>query len=84
MQPLPSSLLQARSTRTRPSTPIGPPYMGWLLWRLALRQPSLFFAPVAFCFLSFFLSSETSWLGVDFVIIVVMSANTDAFVFLRL
>ena len=45
MQRSPSSLLQASSTRTRPSTPIGPPYMGWLLWRLALCQPSLFFAP---------------------------------------
>lgn len=45
MQPLPSSLHQASSTRTRPSTPIGHPYMGWLLWRLALCQPPFVFAP---------------------------------------
>ena len=48
MQPLPSSLRQASSTRTRPCTPIRPPYMGWLLWRLALCQPSFVLAAVCF------------------------------------
>lgn len=50
MQRSPSSLLQVSSTRTRPYTPIGPPYMGWLLWRLALCQPSFVFSQLRFVF----------------------------------